>query len=191
MELKLTSLEVFILFFQTDAQVLEVLCSSKVPSHTFCTHMHKTPGTMQLHFILRHADAFRLFHCYVWGCGSDIDDGTNLREVVSRKGWGVWRRETERRVDGALSLLLIYSVSFVDWQIEKILHWFQISKQRLWSSVRVLLFAKDFWQQALWNKDNVDSVSISASLGFHQSQDQIHLLLTIIENSRSNKKRVI
>lgn len=102
--LQLTELEVFVLFFQIEAHIFEVMGSSKLPSHTFCTHMHKTPGTMQLQFIIRHAgvipsDRFLLFcwcwksqgylPCYLWGCTLDIADYTNLWEVMSSRVWWV------------------------------------------------------------------------------------------------------
>lgn len=82
---------------------------------------------------------------YLWGCTPDA----NLWEVMSRRAGWVGRREADGRVDGALSLLLIYSVSFVDWQAEEVLHCLQISQQRLRGRVGVLLFAEDFWQQPL------------------------------------------
>lgn len=79
-------------------------------------------------------------------------------------GW-VGGREADRWVDDALLLLLIDPVPFGGWQIEKVLHGFQISQQRLRGGARVLLFAEDLRQQALEKTMQIVSVSPAVPAG--------------------------
>lgn len=102
---------------------------------------------------MSHFENPRNVSCWEWRHTMDTADFTNLWEAWSTGIGGVGGGEANWRVHGALSLLLVDSVSLALRQVEEVLHCFQIHQQWLRGCARVLLLPQDLWQQALDNED--------------------------------------
>lgn len=85
----------------------------------------------------------------VWNSTITRFESTNLWEAWGSRVW-VGSRVTHWRVHGALPFLLVDAVSLTLWQVEEVLHRFQIDQQGLRCCAGVLLLPQDLWEQALF-----------------------------------------
>lgn len=81
-------------------------------------------------------------HHYDYTC-SHRRNVTNLREARRAGVGGVGGGQADRRVHGALPLLLVDPVSLALSQVEEVLHGLQVDQQRLGGCARVLLLPQD------------------------------------------------